>query len=226
MFLLGFTWAADTPADTPAGNPGDKAISTCFKVRRLLKTDETHYWADWTNTCPFTIDPVYVMVRFLDGPQTLDDGVWPMYFILPGVHRVTRFSIPVGVEGFEFIRVRRYHHQLGGGAAIYSEPASRRNRSGFGYFGVASRLGRPRPFGIKLSSSSGPRCPRPSRTWPRRKSWACFPVRSRRESRRTSAPTPSALSTRSSIPARAKSRSSIRRPSSSPPFPWPSTRTE
>lgn len=109
MFLCcGFTWAADTAADTPAGNPGDKAIPTCFKVRRLLKTDDTHYWADWTNTCPFTIDRVYVMVRFLDRSRnTLDNGVWPMYFILPGVHRVTRFSIPAGAAGFEFIRVRR-----------------------------------------------------------------------------------------------------------------------
>jgi hypothetical protein len=105
LFLCsGFACAADTPADTPA----DTAIPKCFKVRRLLKTDDTHYWADWKNTCPFTIDQVYVMVRFQDrSRKTLDNGVWPMYFILPGVHRVTRFSIPAGAVGFEFIRVRR-----------------------------------------------------------------------------------------------------------------------
>ena len=28
-------------------------------------------------------------------------------FILPGVHRVTRFSVPVGVDGFESILVNR-----------------------------------------------------------------------------------------------------------------------
>jgi hypothetical protein len=100
LFLCsGFACAADAPADS--------AIPDCFKVHRLLKTDDTHYWADWTNACPFTIDQVYVMVRFLDrSSKTLGNGVWPMYFILPGVHRVTRFSVPVGVDGFEFIRVR------------------------------------------------------------------------------------------------------------------------
>src|ERR1700722_3634712 len=87
----GFACAADAPADQGA----EKAIPKCFKVRRLLKTDEAHYWADWTNACPFTIDQVYVMVRFQDGSRkTIGNGVWPMYFILPGAHRVTRFSIP------------------------------------------------------------------------------------------------------------------------------------
>jgi hypothetical protein len=108
MFLVcGFACAADTATDAADG-PQEKAISTCFKVRRLLKTDDAHYWADWTNTCPFIIDQVYVMVRFLDGSRkSLGNGVWPMYFILPGVHRVTRFSIPAGAVGFESIRVRR-----------------------------------------------------------------------------------------------------------------------
>jgi len=83
-------------------------VPECFKVHRLLKTDDAHYWADWTNTCPYTIDSVYVMVGFLDGTQRhLGDGVWPMYFVLPGEHRVTRFSIPVAAVGFEFIRVQR-----------------------------------------------------------------------------------------------------------------------
>lgn len=84
------------------------AVPECFKVNRLLKTDATHYWADWSNTCPYTIDSVYVLVGFVDGfRKHLGDGVWPMYFVLPGVHRVTRFSVPVGVDGFESILVRR-----------------------------------------------------------------------------------------------------------------------
>jgi hypothetical protein len=96
----GLVCAADQPTEKPR-------TPACFKVHKLLKTDTTHYWADWTNTCPFTIDRVYVMVRFVDASlKTLGDGVWPMYFILPGVHRVTRFSVPVGVDGFEFINVR------------------------------------------------------------------------------------------------------------------------
>jgi hypothetical protein len=100
LFLCGVACSADKPAD--------KAIPECFKVRALLRTDDTHYWADWANTCPFIIDQVYVMVGFEDrSRRTLGTGVWPMYFILPGVHRVTRFSVPVGVSGFEFVKVRR-----------------------------------------------------------------------------------------------------------------------
>jgi hypothetical protein len=82
------------------------AVSKCFKVRRLLKTDSTHYWADWTNTCAYTIDAVYVMVGFLDSHrQEMGKGVWPMYFVNPGVHRVTRFSAPVA--DFETVHVHR-----------------------------------------------------------------------------------------------------------------------
>src|SRR5580693_9340260 len=92
----------------PVEKPADPAtIPSCFKVRRLLRTDEAHYWADWKNTCPFIIDQVYVMVRFEDrARKILGSGVWPMYFILPGVQRVTRFSVPVGVDGFRFVTVR------------------------------------------------------------------------------------------------------------------------
>lgn len=84
------------------------SVDQCFKVNRLLKLDSTHYWADWTNTCRYTIDSVYVMVGFLDhSRKELGDGVWPMYFVLPGAHRVTRFSVPVGVSGYETVRVNR-----------------------------------------------------------------------------------------------------------------------
>jgi hypothetical protein len=41
------------------------------------------------------------MVGFLDGSfKSLGDGVWPIYFVLPGVHRVTRFSISAVAAGF------------------------------------------------------------------------------------------------------------------------------
>ncbi len=81
-------------------------ISKCFVVHRLLKTDATHYWADWSNTCPYTIDAVYVMVGFLDGNRReMGNGVWPMYFVTPGAHRVTRFSAPVA--DFETVHVHR-----------------------------------------------------------------------------------------------------------------------
>jgi hypothetical protein len=83
-------------------------VPQCFKVHRLLRLDSTHYWADWSNNCPFIIDSVYVEVGFLDrSKKQLGEGVWPMYFILPGVHRVTRFSVPVGVSTYETVRVSR-----------------------------------------------------------------------------------------------------------------------
>ena len=83
-------------------------VSQCFKVNRLLRLDETHYWADWTNACRFTVDSVYVEVGFLDhSRKELGQGVWPMYFVLPGQHRVTRFSVPVGVDGYETVRVSK-----------------------------------------------------------------------------------------------------------------------
>lgn len=88
--------------------PAKAGVEQCFKVHRLLKTDEAHYWADWTNNCPYTIDAVYVLVGFADhSRKELGNGVWPMYFVQPGVHRVTRFSVPVGVAGFETIHLHR-----------------------------------------------------------------------------------------------------------------------
>ena len=94
-------------ADDKAANKGP-AISQCFKVHWLLKTDDTHYWADWVSECPYEIEAVYVMVGFSDPKHNeLGNGVWPMYFVRPGAHQVTRFSVPVGVDGFEAIVV---HH--------------------------------------------------------------------------------------------------------------------
>jgi|SRR5438477_5398019 len=84
------------------------AISQCFKVHSLTRTDGEHYWADWTNACPYTIDSVYVMIGFLDRfHKRLGEGVWGLHFITQGTHRVTRFSTPSGVGGFEFVDIRK-----------------------------------------------------------------------------------------------------------------------
>jgi hypothetical protein len=83
-------------------------VQDCFKVNRLLKIDATFYWADWSNACPFTVETVYVMVTFVDAAnKELGSGVWPMYFIEPGVHRVTRFTAPVGVSAYQTLRVSK-----------------------------------------------------------------------------------------------------------------------
>jgi hypothetical protein len=83
-------------------------LSDCFTVHALVKADADHYWADWTNHCPYTIDAVYVMVTFVDkAHKLLGDGVWPMYFVGPGLHRVTRFSVPAIASAYESVHVRR-----------------------------------------------------------------------------------------------------------------------
>lgn len=70
-------------------------IEKCFKVDSLLRADQEHYWATWRNTCPYIIDAVYVTVDFKDrAGTTLGHGVWPLYFVLPGVGRFIRFSVP------------------------------------------------------------------------------------------------------------------------------------
>jgi tetratricopeptide (TPR) repeat protein len=83
-------------------------ISDCFKVYNLLKMDEEHYWADWGNACPYTIDSVYVMVKFTDRSRNhLGNGVWALHFVEPGVHRVMRLTAPRGVPTFERVELHK-----------------------------------------------------------------------------------------------------------------------
>jgi hypothetical protein len=83
-------------------------VSECFKVHALVRMDEEHYWADWTNTCPYTIDSVYVLVNFTGKSRAhVGGGMWPMYFVAPGTHRVTRFSVPSEVSDFESVAVEK-----------------------------------------------------------------------------------------------------------------------
>ncbi len=83
-------------------------VADCFKVHALLRADEAHYWADWTNTCPYTIDAVYVLVTFQDKFRNyVGDGVWPMYFVAPGAHHVNRFSVSSEISDFASVRLRK-----------------------------------------------------------------------------------------------------------------------
>jgi hypothetical protein len=83
-------------------------VSDCFKVHALTRADEAHYWANWTNSCPYTINAVYVLVTFADKAKLhVGDGVWPMYFVTPGAHRVTRFSVPAEVADFAWVHVQK-----------------------------------------------------------------------------------------------------------------------
>lgn len=83
-------------------------IAECFKVYNLIKMDADHYWADWANACPYTIDSVYVMVQFSGRSSArLGNGVWALHFVLPGAHQVTRWTTPLSVPDFDFIQVRK-----------------------------------------------------------------------------------------------------------------------
>jgi hypothetical protein len=83
-------------------------IPQCFKVNALIRMDDDHYWANWTNACSYTIDSVYVTVEFVDSDRRpVGNGVWSMHFVTPGTHQVTRFSTPAGVSDFRTVRVRK-----------------------------------------------------------------------------------------------------------------------
>ena len=102
VFLL-----AASAAFAQKQNPKPK-ISDCFKVRAMIRADEAHYWADWRNTCPYTIDAVYVLVTFNDKSRHhVGDGVWPLYFVTPGAHRVIRFSVSSEVSDFASVHLQK-----------------------------------------------------------------------------------------------------------------------
>lgn len=83
-------------------------VSECFKVHELLRADEEHYWATWTNACPYTIDAVYVMVKFADrSARDVAEGVWSLHFIAPGAHRTMRFSAPGKLADFASVRQKK-----------------------------------------------------------------------------------------------------------------------
>jgi tetratricopeptide (TPR) repeat protein len=83
-------------------------VPQCFKVHSLIRMDEDHYWANWTNACPYTIDSVYVLVKFsgrsVSGPA---NGVWALHFVTPGTHQVTRFTAPINVADFDSVQVAK-----------------------------------------------------------------------------------------------------------------------
>jgi hypothetical protein len=89
-------------------------VSDCFKVHELLRADEEHYWATWTNTCPYTIDSVYVTVRFADrSTPEIADGVWSLHFIQPGAHRTMRFSAPGKISDFASVHQKKITSDIG-----------------------------------------------------------------------------------------------------------------
>jgi hypothetical protein len=99
--VFGLTFAAFALAQHPL-------VSDCFKVHELLRADSEHYWATWSNNCPYTIDAVYVTVRFADrSSRDLADGVWSLHFIPAGAHRTMRFSAPGKLADFTSVHQKK-----------------------------------------------------------------------------------------------------------------------
>jgi hypothetical protein len=99
--VWGLTFSAIALAQHPK-------VSECFKVHELLRADEEHYWATWTNSCPYTIDAVYVMVRFADhSSREIANGVWSLHFIPSGAHRTMRFSAPGKIADFASVHQKK-----------------------------------------------------------------------------------------------------------------------
>jgi hypothetical protein len=109
--VYGLTFAAAALAQHAWAQP---KVSECFKVHELLRADEEHYWATWTNACPYTIDSVYVTVRFADrSSRELADGVWSLHFIPPGAHRTMRFSAPGKIADFASVHQKKITADMG-----------------------------------------------------------------------------------------------------------------
>jgi hypothetical protein len=113
--VFGLTFAVIALAQHPR-------VSDCFKVHELLRADEEHYWATWTNACPYTIDAVYVTVRFADrSSREIADGVWSLHFIPSGAHRTMRFSAPGKLADFASVHQKKITSDMN--EAFGREPA-------------------------------------------------------------------------------------------------------
>lgn len=96
------------PVANAIGAGNAPAVPECFKVHSLIRMDEEHYWANWTNACPYTIDSVYVMVHFRSQSGShLGEGVWGLHFVTPGTHQVTRFTSPANLSDFHSVHVAK-----------------------------------------------------------------------------------------------------------------------
>jgi len=98
-------WALLAPGIVRAADP---KVAECFKVNALLKMDGDYYWADWRNSCPYTIDSVYVAVEFADHlGKRVGEGLMALHLVMPGLQRVIRLSTPPTSASFERIVVRK-----------------------------------------------------------------------------------------------------------------------
>ena len=141
-------WLAISMAAAASAQPD---IAHCFKVYDLIKMDEDHYWANWANACPYTIDSVYVMVKFSDRSRSrMGNGVWALHFVVPGTHQVTRFTAPRAVPDFDFVQVHKITTDMM--EALLDEPGDRIHPAS----ADTVRTGDPGPR-FELASDASPR---------------------------------------------------------------------
>lgn len=81
----------------------------CFKVDSLTRIDDLHYQADAVNSCPYTIDHVYVLVKFFDKAwNRIGVDHFSAHFVAPGERIKHVFPISgYAVRRFRYVGVRR-----------------------------------------------------------------------------------------------------------------------
>ena len=109
FLVLGLVATEASMGIAMAGEPAHSvSVAQCFKVNALLKMDGDHYWADWKNSCPYTIDSVYIAVEFADGVgKSVGNGLWALHLVGPGLARVIRLSTPATSGVYERVVVRK-----------------------------------------------------------------------------------------------------------------------
>src|ERR1700722_7700342 len=107
LFLSGLACAAIVLAQHPK-------VSDCFKVNELLRADEEHYWATWTDACPYTIDSAYVTVRLAAGSAgELAETVLGLHLQQLPPHRTMRFSAPGRIADFASVYQKKITADMG-----------------------------------------------------------------------------------------------------------------
>jgi hypothetical protein len=139
--------------------------------------DEDHYWANWANACPYTIDSVYVLVRFSNRSRNqLGNGVWALHFVVPGTHQVMRLTAPRAVPDFDFVQVRKI--TTDSLEALLAEPEDRRPVPP-----EAERTGDPGPrWHVTPNRARRPRFR--LRAWSQMRGWSQMPGWSQTKARR------------------------------------------
>jgi hypothetical protein len=83
-------------------------VHECFKVRSLERVDDLHYRQISENTCPYTLEVVYVLVKFMDKDgYRIGVDKYSAPWVNPGERLKTVLEVPLYVRGFKTVGVRK-----------------------------------------------------------------------------------------------------------------------